>query len=215
MSQPILLDLFCGAGGASMGYHRAGFKVVGIDINPQPHYPFDFYQEDAMIFLKEATLSDWDIIHASPPCQRYSPISRYQRVAMNYPDLVDEVRTYLLSTKIPYVIENVPNAPLRKDLILCGQQFDLPIYRHRVFESSIPLQPPPPCIHIRPAKSNWSGYATLADGIITVVGHTYRVREGRIAMGIPWMTQNELNESIPPAYTEYIGNQLIKAVINK
>lgn len=205
-----LLDLFCGAGGASMGYHRAGFEVVGVDINPQPHYPFEFHQADAMTF----PLDGFDFVHASPPCQRFSPISRYQRVAQNYEDLVEAVRQKFmqhdpLNIAFGWVIENVPNAPLRKDLILCGQQFSLPIYRHRVFESNKELIAPPICTHPYATRQPWSGYQLLENGVITVVGHTYRLAEGRQAMGIDWMkTREELNEAIPPAYTEFIGKQL-------
>jgi hypothetical protein len=127
-----LLDLFCGAGGAGVGYHRAGFEVVGVDIEPQPNFPFEFVQADAMTY----PLDGFDAIHASPPCQAYSLASGYQGkgARAKYPELVGPTRDLLVQTGLPWVIENVPNAPIRKDLLLCGEMFGLRLHRHRIFE---------------------------------------------------------------------------------
>jgi site-specific DNA-cytosine methylase len=130
--KPRLLDLFCGAGGAGMGYHRAGFEVVGVDIAPQPHYPFEFHQGDALEYLA-AHGHEFDAIHASPPCQRYSSIQRITKNKHKWPDLVDPVRQLLIKSGKPYVIENVQGAPLRVDAFMCGSMFGLGMIRHRIF----------------------------------------------------------------------------------
>lgn len=189
-----------------MGYFRAGFQIVGVDIAPQPSYPFEFHLGNALEF----PLNGFDIVHASPPCQRFSRISRYQRISEQYEDLIMATRERLAAFGKPWVIENVPEAPLRRDLMLCGQMFGLPILRHRVFECEgwCPSHPSHPS---HPGRQAWSGYNRLPE-ILTIVGHTYRLEEGRYAMGIPWMaSREELNEAIPPAYTEWIGKQLVEA----
>src|SRR5574337_20985 len=127
--KPRLLDLFCCAGGCAMGYHRAGFDVVGVDINPQQRYPFEFHQADAMTF----DLSGFDAIHASPPCQAYTVLGGREDLS-HYPDLVDAVRERLQASGKPWIIENVPGAPLRDPITLCGAMFGLRRYRHRLFE---------------------------------------------------------------------------------
>lgn len=123
MSQPVLLDLYCKAGGAAMGYHRAGFRVVGVDIEPQPHYPFEFHQADALTF----PLDGFDAYHASPPCQRYSMITKLhgRAIVESHPDLIDPTRYRLKSSGKPYIIENVPQAPLKDAVTLCGSMFNL------------------------------------------------------------------------------------------
>jgi DNA (cytosine-5)-methyltransferase 1 len=149
--RPRILDLFCGAGGAGMGYHRAGFDVVGVDLAPQPHYPFEFSQSDALAWLDyPLTLGlRFDAIHASPPCQAYSAMSACRPgLADQYPDLVAPTRELLEATGLPYVIENVPRAPLRDPVTLCGHMFGLPLYRHRLFEANFPIdQPEHPARH--------------------------------------------------------------------
>jgi DNA (cytosine-5)-methyltransferase 1 len=163
MMRPLLLDLFCGAGGCSVGYHRAGFDVVGVDIEPRPRYPFEFMQDDAMRWLAsgEYLQRDFAAIHASPPCQAYSVISKGMKVAHKHPDLLGPTRELLDKTGLPYVIENVPGAPMRADWLLCGTQFGLGVMipegggtwlnllRHRWFETNIPvkLELMPPCNH--------------------------------------------------------------------
>ncbi len=201
--KPKLLDLFCGAGGASMGYHRAGFEVEGVDIKPQPHYPFKFYQADALTF----PLDGYDAYHASPPCQAYSQLTE-KRFRGNHPDLIAYVRLRLALHK-PFVIENVPGAKDRlwHPIRLCGTMFGLGVYRHRYFEIS-------PEINTLFTPCNHHKNPVLVSG-------TTRRKSGRIensiaeklkAMDIDWMTGKELDQAIPPAYTEYIGKYLIGAL---
>jgi DNA (cytosine-5)-methyltransferase 1 len=218
--RPIALDLGCGVGGATEGYRRAGFRVVGVDIEPQPHYGGDaFIQADALALMDRllaggtwgwqlAGLDHFAFIHASMPCQRFSPISRYQRVAENYPDLIEPMRQRLMASGLPWVMENVPQAPLRADIMLCGQMFGLPILRHRAFELGGWEHPEHPEHPEHAPGQSWSGYNRLP-GTLTIVGHTYALREGRIAMDMNWPTsREELNEAIPPAYTRWIGTRL-------
>lgn len=201
-----MLDLFCGAGGAAMGYYRAGFDVVGVDIDPMPNYPFEFIQADALTF----EISGFDAVHASPPCQHYSYMSACRDgLAAEYPDLVVPTRKRLVSSGLPYVIENVPGSPLVDPIILCGQMFGLELYRHRLFESSVELSVPEHQPHVKPASKagHWK-----PGTVISVAGHCSPMALAREAMGIDWMTRDELVEAIPPAYTEFIGEQLIAAL---
>lgn len=215
------LDVFCGAGGCTKGYQNAGFYVVGVDINPQPRYIGDkFYQGDALEFITKHG-HEFDLIHASPPCQAYSvtaPLS-----SGNHPDLVGSTRKALRATSTPYVIENVPGAPLENPLMLCGTMFGLRVIRHRLFETRpVIWWPPTLCQHIGKATGSAAYYrrkysgnkpcVSLSDGYqyVTVAGNDYVVDEGRIAMAIDWMTKKELSQAIPPIYTEYIGKQLLK-----
>jgi DNA (cytosine-5)-methyltransferase 1 len=200
--RPRLLDLFCGAGGCSVGYHRAGFDVTGVDIEPQPNYPFEFHQGDAMTF----PLEGFDVIHASPPCQRYMTGGLVNRDTR--PDLLGPIRARLAASGVPYVIENVPGAPLRRDLILCGSMFGLDVRRHRWFELNprmIALTPS--CDHSRPAAGvygNLHGKAGAWPGMLPSDLPTWQK-----AMGVDWMTAPELSEAIPPAYTEFVGAQIL------
>lgn len=204
--RPRLLDLFCGAGGAAMGYHRAGFDVVGVDLNPQPHYPFTFVQDDAMTF----PLEGFDAIHASPPCQYYSYMSACRPgLAEKYPDLVMPTKARLREAGVPWVVENVPGSPLENPVTLCGHMFGLRLYRHRLFETSFPMAQPFHPSHVTPASK--AGHWTPGT-IISVAGHVAPIREAREAMGIDWMPRNELAEAIPPAYTEYVGRQILEAL---
>jgi DNA (cytosine-5)-methyltransferase 1 len=197
-----ILDLFCGAGGAAMGYARAGFEVVGVDISPQPRYPFEFHQADAMTF----PLGGFDAIHASPPCQAYSVATLQHRDTHTYVDLVEPIRTRLAARGTPYVIENVPGAPLRNWVQICGSGLGMTrIRRHRWFESNVALWGVP-CAHGQ------------NDDILSVVGHSegsgksgegYLKADKEAAMGIDWMARDELSQAIPPAYTQWIGEQLI------
>lgn len=209
-----LLDLFCGAGGAAVGYHRAGFtEIVGVDIAPQPRYPFAFVQADALEFLASTRADDYDLIHASPPCQDYSPTRHYN--GKRYPRLIEPVRNLLEDRGRPYVIENVPGAPLRAPVVLCGQMFGLRVYRHRLFESSdLTLAPAHPS-HREVCARN--GVVPASDkGFMTITGGKHSRAWQRAAcevMGTPWMrTIREVCEAVPPAYTEWIGRQLIGAV---
>ena len=212
--KPRLLDLFCGAGGASMGYHRAGFEVVGVDINPQPRYPFEFHQADAMTY----PLDGFDVIHASPPCQAYTVANNIH--GHEHPDLLPATRDRLVASGKVWIIENVPGAPMNQAVVCCGLAFGLNVKRHRFFDSSeLILTPPCP-----PHTGDWLlvfGHTVLhrahvsgrAKGGGPVLKRKHAgIAAGRLAMGIPWMTRDELSESIPPAYTEHMGAQLLKAI---
>jgi DNA (cytosine-5)-methyltransferase 1 len=212
VTRPRLLDLFCGAGGAAVGYHRAGFDVVGVDIKPQPRYPFEFYQADALTF----DLDGFDAIHASPPCQAYS-VANNIHGRIDHPRLVEPTRERLTASGIPYVIENVPRAPLHNPITLCGLTLGLNVKRHRLFECSFPVMTYPCAGH----DGDWLlvfGQTVLERGkrIGTTPngGGIIRRRHvgtdaGREAMGIDWMSRDELSEAIPPAYTEHIGRYLL------
>ena len=210
MSRPLLLDLFCGAGGASVGYHRAGFDVVGVDIEPQPHYPFEFIQADALAFLYELGPLPADVIHASPPCQRYSVTRTLHDV--EYPDLVYPTRRLLRNAGLPYVIENVVGAPLIDPVKLCGSSFGLGVRRHRLFESNLPLWSSQCSHREQPNPIDVTGggpsKGPRTDGGGGRSRKPVNVGEARTAMGIQWMTRNELNEAVPPAYTEFLGHQI-------
>lgn len=205
------LDLFCCAGGAAMGLHRAGFTVSGVDIKPQPRYPFDFVQMNALDALV-GDLGQFALIWASPPCQQFCAL-RTREDLSGYPDLIDPVRQRLLAHGIPFVIENVPGAPIRKDLMLCGSMFGLRSYRHRYFECSFPVvQPTHPKHTVRVNRRGENRREHWANGgFITITGDvgTYC---GPEAMGIDWMTGNEMSEAIPPAYAEYIGRAAIEHI---
>lgn len=219
-----LLDLFCRAGGASAGYHAAGFDVTGVDIDPQPYYPFDFVQADALT----VDLSGYDFVAASPPCQLYSAATPEHRRA-DHPDLVEPTRQRLreaveAGTILGYVIENVPGAPLIDPVQVCGWTLRLEVQRHRLFESNLELFGTA-CHHDtgtravpvygaygqrprrkpdvgeaspgrKPAGAEASREATTAD-------------RGREAMGIDWMPWTDLTQAIPPAYTFWLGTQLM------
>lgn len=204
-----LLDLFCGAGGCGMGYHRAGFEVLGVDNRPQPRYPFEFHQADALEFLAEHG-HEFDAIHASPPCQAYVPLAKRSR----HPDLVASVRGLLIETGRPYVIENVPTSPIDRTLLLCGSMFGLDVRRHRHFETS-GLMLAPRCDHVRqaPRFRTPDRRQKSLSRVVAVYGHSHFAGYGELrkrAMGIDWMIQAELSQAIPPAYTEWIGRHLMR-----
>jgi DNA (cytosine-5)-methyltransferase 1 len=213
VKRPRLLDLFCGAGGAAMGYHRAGFDVVGVDINPQPRYPFEFHQGDAMTW----PLDGYDAIHASPPCQAYSAGKNIWHTRLpgdRHPDLVEPTRARILASGLPYVMENVVGAPLTNYVVLCGDTFGLGVKRHRLFETSFMVWNPPVCRSGHPdffvsvfgggakAKKKGNGFPK------TNIVH----ERAQKAMGIDWMNRDEMSQAIPPAYTEWIGARLLEAV---
>lgn len=210
-----LLDLFCGAGGAAMGYHRAGFEdITGVDIKPMPRYPFKFVQGDALEYLKEHG-HEYDVIHASPPCQAYS-VTRALPWVDDYPEYIEPLRELLSELDKPYVIENVPGAPLENPLVLCGSMFSLPLIRHRLFETNPPIYfPPQPhaCNHLHTNSNRDYSAFNKGASAITVAGKNYPLDDGKIAMGIDWMaSRDELSEAIPPAYTEFIGRQILEVV---
>jgi len=192
-----------------MGYHWAGFDVVGVDIAPQPHYPFEFHQADALTY----PLDGFDAIHASPPCQAYSVTRALRKRA--HPMLVEPTRELLQASGLPWVMENVVGAPLANALVLCGTMFEgLRVYRHRLFECDPPLYfPPLACNHSFSMPASKGQYHTLeTQDFITAVGHNFSASSGRIALGIDWMTRDEMAQAIPPAYTEWIGRQLLSAI---
>lgn len=263
--RPKALDLFCGAGGAAVGLHRAGFDVVGVDINPQPRYPFEFHQADALTFDPKG----YDLIWASPPCQMYSIMRNLPWLKdREYWDSIPPTREYLVASGLPYVIENVMGAITHGKIEggwLCGEMFGMPFYRHRVFETNwFWLQPGHPK-HRPKGESNpskrphigatftkgwqsfkqrrsqsdglmngtgegkrygesedsrglasWpgrrevpAGLSPRSNGVKGGIGHTAGWRVAAEAMGIDWMNRQELTQAIPPAYSEFIGRQLI------
>jgi DNA (cytosine-5)-methyltransferase 1 len=207
-----LLDLFCSAGGAAMGYHRAGFEVVGVDHLPQKHYPFEFHQADAFDYLRDHG-HEFDVIHASPPCQAYCALRHLLK--KEYPDLIAKTREALIAIGKPYVIENVPSAPLRSPVMRCGSAYGLRVRRHRFFESSCDL-PASACFHNlqgRPIDVSGTGGRRINRRKDDHGGNTNKPRgiaEARAAIGIDWMTRYELSQAIPPAYTEWIGKRIIE-----
>lgn len=221
MKRPLLLDLFCGVGGAAMGYHRAGFDVIGIDIEPQPDYPFEFIQGDAFHALTWAR-GDWaaaDAIHASPPCQRYSDLAHRNGNSDAWPDFVGPIRRMLKRARRPYVIENVEGAPLIDPVTLCGTMFpELAVIRHRLFETNWPLTPPAehpkhPLVFTHDKRKAHYGMLDQDTSYVQVTGGgNATIANKRRAMGMPWANNHGLNEAIPPAYTEFIGKQLIQYV---
>jgi len=223
VTKPRLLDLFCGAGGAAMGYHRAGFEVVGVDINPQRHYPFEFHQADAMTY----PLDGFDVIHASPPCQAYSITKNAHNV--EHPDLVPAMLRRLETWGGTWVVENVVGAPLDDAVTLCGSMFDLRAWdyyigqtvqlkRHRLFQSSRLIMAPGPCRHVKGMRVGgvyggaWSKNKTLDPNVKRTGGYAPPDDVQRVLMGIDWMPRKPLAQSIPPVYTEWIGRQLLAAI---
>jgi DNA (cytosine-5)-methyltransferase 1 len=203
-----LLDLFCGAGGCSVGYHRAGFTdIVGVDNRRMPRYTFEFHQADALEYLA-AHGREFDVIHASPQCQGYS---RTQRIhGREYPMIIESLRDALLGIGKPYVIENVPGAPLINPIMLCGTMFGLRVFRHRLFETMPFLLAPGHTTHHEPACI--VGRQPEPGQYMTVAGHFANVAYARQAIGIDWMTRYELSQAIPPAYTEWLGRRLLEAI---
>lgn len=228
MRKARLLDLFCGAGGAAVGYHRAGFDVTGVDHRPQKRFPFQFILADALEYVREHG-HEYHAIHASPPCQAYCDLKGMWN-KREHPDLIQPTRDLLLSIGMPYVIENVPGAPLMASVMLCGTMFNLgcngaELWRHRYFETSFSLPLTPPCQHYQRDKviGVYGGHGKDRRRVVTVVGSSggrsnrdgtqqFSTAERREAMGIDWMTGTELSQAIPPAYTEWIGKQLLKIV---
>jgi DNA (cytosine-5)-methyltransferase 1 len=215
LSAPRLLDLFCGAGGAAAGYARAGFAVTGVDRLRQRHYPFAFVRGDALDYLA-AHGREYDLIHASPPCQRYSATGSLPGAHPDWhDDLVGPVRALLVASGVPYIIENVPGAPLRAPVLLCGTMFaGLRVIRHRLFESGLPLAAPPHPAHTerilrRPYAVRLTSYGGQPGDMVTVAGHQFSRASGSAAMGIDWMQRHELAQAVPPAYTEHLGRQAL------
>jgi len=206
-----LLDLYCGVGGASAGYYKAGFDVTGIDLKHGRRYPYKYIKGDVLLYLQDLDfLRSFDIIHASPPCQTHS-ITQHLRNAQGKStsklDLIPQTRAALIASGKPYVIENVPGSPLINPIQLCGSSFALQVRRHRLFESNMKLTGSV-CDH--KAQGRPVGvYGSLNDQIPKGGKTATTIDEGRDAMGMPWAIWTELVEAIPPAYSEYIGKQII------
>jgi DNA (cytosine-5)-methyltransferase 1 len=210
MTRPRLLDLFCGGGGASAGYVEAGFDVVGVDIEPQAHYPFEFHQADALKWLDWMNPGAFAAVHASPPCQKFTAYRRRGAgVGDGYPDLIEPVRDLLERSGLPWVMENVAKSPVRPMVHLCGSSFGLDVRRHRWFETNVPMMSPP-CAHglQKPRFAHATNRKNLRRTVEIGVWRIPLEVQQR-AMGIKWMTLDELTEAIPPAYTEYIGSELL------
>ena len=219
--KPRLLDLFCKQGGCSMGYHRAGFEVVGVDKDPQPNYSFEFNQADALEYL--ATHGHlFDIIHASPPCQGYSrSTAQFRQDGKEYADLMAPTRLLLDQIGKPYIIENVPSSPMRADLKLCGPMFNLKVVRWRWFELSgvFCMNPGKPTIRRGIVKSGNAvsvfgkgAYRKSSSDAHPVFDQGSVKSTWAYAMGIDWMDCEGMREAIPPAYTEWIGKQILNQV---
>lgn len=198
-----------------MGYHKAGFEVVGVDINPQPNYPFEFHQGDAIEFVM-AYGHEFDAIHASPPCQSSSALTKGTNKGRIYPNLIPATREALAATGKPSVIENVQGADVRRDLTLCGEMFGLSVIRHRYFEIEGFSAPKPQHLKHRGRVAGYR-HGEWFDGPYFAVygngGGKGSLRQWQQAMDIDWMTnKKEIAESIPPAFTEYIGKFLIEGL---
>ncbi len=216
MTRPRLLDLFCGEGGAAMGYHRAGFDVTGVDIIDQPNYPFTFVKADAM----EYPLEGFDAIHASPPCHAHTNVSNRWRgresAADKHPDLVAATRERLMASGVPWVMENVVGAPMPNRVILHGGMFGLGTHRPRQFESSVLVMVP----FAAPVRGGVAVYGDAPDGgRVTALKHKHvqfrasSIKEASEAMGgMEWASFRGMALAIPPAYTEHIGRQLLAAI---
>ncbi|MGC5019036.1 DNA cytosine methyltransferase [Micromonospora sp. DT47] len=201
MSRPRLLDLFCCEGGAGMGYHRAGFEVVGVDIEPQPRYPFEVHQADALEYLA-AHWHEYDAIHASPTCQRKARVTAWRGNREDHPNTLTPTLELLGQLSVPWVVENVPEAAdeLRPDFLLCGTQFGLKVRRHRIFQ-----------------RGNWTGYELLPPCQCyrrkdLVPFEHKNERAFADALGCDWMTNLGGRQAIPPVMTEHIGRQMLAAI---
>jgi DNA (cytosine-5)-methyltransferase 1 len=205
---PTALDLFCCAGGASMGLHRAGYDVTGVDIEPRAEYPFRFVRGDALTI----GLGSFDLIWASPPCQGFTAYKRRRNHVAPRPNLIPAMRERLRATGALYVIENVPGAPLESPVTLCGSMFGLDVRRHRMFESNFAILQPT-CNHAAqtprfpPATNRTNLRRTVEVGVWRIPLETQRT-----AMGIDWMTLENLSQAIPPAYAEHIGRAALAAM---
>ena len=210
----LALDLFCCAGGVAKGLTDAGWTVVGVDIRPQPHYPYAFVQADAM----NLEFRNFGLVWASPPCQRFSDLARRNGNADEWPDLIEPVRNKLIRSECRYVIENVEGSPLSPTVMLCGTMFPgLRVLRHRLFEANFhitqPLHGKHPKVHtFDKRKSHFGKTNEMTDFVQVTGGGNCTLAAAQDAMGIDWMTKGEINEAIPPAYAEHIGRAALAAI---
>lgn len=219
MTRPLLIDLFCKAGGCAKGYYQAGFDVIGVDWEPQPNYPYQFIRADVW-GLSPAFFAAADAVHASPECQGYSAL-RHAKGAKGRPQEIGRIRKILQGLGLPYVIENVEMAAfdMIEPIKLCGSMFGLGaqghyLERHRLFESNVAISAPGPCAHKKPVIGVYGGHARnraakhggRGTKDVWIGGHSRAASE---ALGIDWMTLDELSEAIPPAFTEHLGRQLL------
>lgn len=200
------LDLFCGAGGASMGLHRAGFDVTGVDIRPQPRYPFTFVQADVLTY----PLDGYDLVWASPPCQMFTAYRRrHYEPREPLVNLIPDTRQRVQALE-RYVIENVPGSPLKRPIMLCGSMFGLDVRRHRLFETNfVPFEWLPPCNHGKPRRFLQATNREQLRRTVEVGCFRVPLAVQKAAMGIDWMSAKELSQAIPPAYAEWIGKQAL------
>lgn len=207
-SRPLAVDLFCCAGGVSAGLVKAGFDVVGVDIEPQPDYPFRFVQADALSF----DVSAFDFIWASPPCQAFTAYKRRKNHVAERPNLIPATREKLRASGKPFIIENVVGAPLQDPVMLCGSMFDLDVRRHRLFECSF-LVTQPRCQHEKqlPRFAQATNRKNLRRTVEVGVWRIPLDVQQR-AMGIDWMPLDKLSQAIPPAYAEYLGKHALSAL---
>lgn len=209
-----ILDLFCCEGGAAVGYHRAGFEVVGVDIAPQPRYPFAFIQADASV-MDMRFIRTFDAVHASPPCQKHSDLAKRNGNADAWPCFIAPIRALLIASGLPYVIENVEGAPLINATMLCGTMFpELRVIRHRLFEANWHLVAPPhgkhPLVYtMDKRKAHYGKLNEWTSPVQVTGGGNCSKAAAADAMGMDWATKHGLNEAIPPAYTQFIGRQLL------
>ena len=215
MSKPLVLDLFCGAGGAGRGYERAGFDVVGVDIDAQRNCPYKFIQADALSLAPDF-LDQFDVIHASPPCQAYSVLAKRTGCGHKWPKLVEQTREMLAATGKLTIIENVQGAPLIDPIVLCGTMFpSLRVLRHRLFEVNFPVKVPKhkphPLVHTLDKRKNHYGKTNdRTDFVMVTGGGNCSIAAAKDAMRIDWMTKNEMNQAIPPAYATFIGKAALR-----
>lgn len=212
-SRPKLLDLYCGAGGAGWGYYLSGYDVTGVDNEEQPYLPKEikFIKANALDILNDIDFCrQFDVIHASPVCKGYSTLKAI--TGKKYPNDIPIVREKLKVIGKPYIIENVPGAPLRNYVILCGSMFGLGVIRHRLFECCPEIYFPPAACNCHGGTASHRGISSHANGakFICVAGNNYKAEEGRKAMGIDWMPMKYLSQAIPPAYTQWLGSQMME-----
>jgi DNA (cytosine-5)-methyltransferase 1 len=212
-ARPTLLDLYCGQGGAGWGYHLAGFDVTGVDIRPQPRHPHDmrFIQGDAIDFLA-AHGHEFDFIHASPVCRAYTRAIGPAKGRYNHPQQIPILRRFLMESGKPYVIENVEGAPLTDPITLCGAMFELPMYRHRLFEFGNMPRPPGPSHPTHRSPTAPMGRKPSCGQLWSVAGNFTGVREFSVAIGMPWADQEGLRQAIPPEYTRWVGTEVMTTI---